>query len=401
MPQQFSYKAMDTHGRIIQGQLTADNANDLEARLERMGLDLIHCRGKTAHSRRAGKVTRQELITFCFYMEQLTRSGVPVLDGLADLRDSLPQSRFREVVSGLYESIQGGQRLSEALSHFSETFDKVFSNLIKAGEESGNLDVVFKHLTENLKWQDELIAKTKKLMMYPAFVGVVIVGVLFFLMIYLVPQLVSFIKSMGQELPLHTRILIVTSNIFAQYWYLILGIPVVSVVVINSLLQKSLSLRFKADRLKLKVWLIGPILEKIILARFASFFALLYGSGITVIESLSISKELSGNLVVEAALQRVIDNIADGVSISESFSRARLFPPLVLRMVKVGEGTGELDMALLNVSYFYDREVKDSIDKIQTLIEPIMTIIMGLLLGWVMISVLGPIYDMITKFDFK
>ena len=136
-----------------------------------------------------------------------------------------------------------------------------------------------------------------------------------------------------------------------------------------------------------------------ILARFATFFALLYGAGITVLDSLNLSKGVIGNRVIEQALQQVIDNIADGVSISESFERARLFPPLVLRMVKVGESTGELDGALANVSYFYNREVTESVEKIQTLVEPVMTVILGLLLGWVVLSVLGPIYDTITSFE--
>jgi type IV pilus assembly protein PilC len=135
----------------------------------------------------------------------------------------------------------------------------------------------------------------------------------------------------------------------------------------------------------------------VILARFATFFALLYGSGITVLDCLSICQKLAGNLVIENALQEVNDKIAQGMSISKSFESVHLFPPLVLRMVSIGESTGELDGALLNVSYFYDREVRESIDKIQTLIEPAMTVILGLLLGWVIISVLGPIYDIIGE----
>lgn len=396
MPQQFFYKAMDDDGHITQGQLSANNVNDLEVRLERMGLDLIHYRTRKPRRFNLGKVSRQDLINFCFYMEHLTRAGVPLMEGLSDLRDSLPQARFREVVSSLYESIQGGERLSEAMAHFPDTFDQVFISLVNAGEEGGKLNLVFKHLTDTLKWQDEVIAKTKKLLIYPAFMGTVILGVLMFLMIYLVPELIKFITSVNAELPLHTRILIFTSNIFVAHWKIIVALPFILVIVFKMVIRTNLRARFVVDRLKLRVWVIGPILEKIILARFATFFALLYGAGITVLNSLSICKTMSGNLVIEAALQRVRDNIADGISITESFERTGLFPPLILRMVKVGETTGELDTALLNVSYFYDREVKDAIDKMQSLVEPAMTVILGLLLGWVVLSVLGPIYDVIV-----
>jgi len=399
MSQQFFYKAMDKDGRIVQGQLSANNINDLELRLERMELDIIHYRTKKSRNFQVGKVTRQELITFCFHMENLTRAGVPLLDGFSDLRDSLSQSRFREVVSSLIESIEGGMRLSGAMAEFPDTFDQVFTTLIRSGEESGNLHIVFQHLTETLKWQDEIIAKTKRLLMYPAFLGTVILIATFFLMIYLVPQLVTLVKSVGAELPLHTRILIAVSDAFVNYWYIILAIPVAIFILLNVAMQTSPSFHITIDYLKLRVWIIGPILEKLILARFATFFSLLYKSGITVLDSLQICKKLAGNLMVEKALQQVSDNIAEGVSISESFERVHLFPPLVLRMVAVGESTGELDNALANVSYFYNREVKESIDKLQTLIEPIMIVVLGLLLGWVIMSVLGPIYDTIAGFS--
>ncbi|ALG66992.1 type II secretion system F family protein [Beggiatoa leptomitoformis] len=403
MVQKYAYRAMDGRGRVMEGSIDANNINELEHRLEKMGLDLIHYRIKQTYNRHARrKITRQDLITFCFYMEHLSRAGVPLLDGLTDLRDSLPQSYMREVLSGLIEDIQGGKTLSEAMRSYPSIFDMVFINLIFAGEESGQLVSVFQHLTNTLKWHDELIAKTKKLLMYPSFVAVVVIGVFFFLMTYLVPQLIAFIQnmSMGYQLPWHTRLLIVVSDFLVNYWYIVLLTPILLFFLLKFAMRRSQRLCFKIDLLKLRVWLIGPILEKIILARFANFFALLYGAGITVLDGLKISKALAGNLVIESAIQQVYDHIADGVSISESFERVSLFPPLVLRMVKVGESTGELDAALENISYFYNREVGESIEKIQTMIEPVMTIILGTLLGWVMLSVLGPIYDMITQFKF-
>jgi len=397
MPQQYFYKAMDHHGMISQGYLTANNNNDLEARLERMGLDLIHYRANKPHQFRLHKkVARQELITFCFHMFHLTRAGVPLVEGLCDLRDSLPPCRMREIVSSIVDNIEGGEKLSEALAHYPETFDSVFVNLIAAGEESGQLSMVFEHLTETLKWHDELVAKTKKLLMYPIFMGVVIMGALFFLMTYLVPQMVTFIENVQAELPWYTKLLMWLSNFMTDYWYIVLFGPILTIVGLKVGATFSVRLRFWLDYLLLKSWIFGPIFKKIILARFANFFALLYSSGITVLDSLSITKSLAGNLVIENALEQVANQIVDGVGISESFERANLFPPLVLRMVKVGESTGELDSALMNVSYFYNREVKEAIEKIQTLIEPVMTVILGLMLAWIMIAVLGPIYDIIS-----
>lgn len=398
MNQHFYYKAMDAHGRIIQGHIDANNESDLEARLDRMGLDLILYRQQKQRRRIKGKVSRIELITFCLHMEQLSRSGVPLMAGLMDLRDSLPQSTFRDVISNLIENIEGGEQLSEAMQHFPDTFDPVFVNLIDAGEASGQLSTVFHHLTESLKWQDEMIARTKKMLMYPAFVSVVVLAVLFFLMTYLVPQLVSFLKNIGSELPAHTQFLLTISGFFVNYWHLMLTIPFLFISALYGLIRISPRVRFIIDRLKLKAWVIGPILEKIILARFANFFALLYGSGVTVLDSLDICKGLMGNLVMAQAIEQVRNSIADGTSISESFEQVKLFPPLVLRMVRVGESTGNLEVSLANVSYFYDRNVKESIERMQTLIEPTLTVVMGMLLLWVMASVLGPIYDKVSEF---
>lgn len=395
----FSYKAVDEDGKTVTGRIDAANTAELEQRLSRIGLYLIS--NKTAGTGVSfllkRKVKRQDLINFCFYLEQLSKAGVPLLEGLADLRDSIEQPHFKEIVASLIEQIEGGSRLSDAIAAYPTVFSPIFVSLIRAGEETGQLAEVFKNLTETLKWQDELAAQTKKLLMYPAFVGTIISGVVFFLMIYLVPQLLGFIKNMGGELPLHTKVLIVVSDVFVNYWYLILSAPVLLFVGMKFLLATSEKFRFRVDGWKLNVWLVGPILRKIVLARFATFFAMMYSAGITILDSIKISENIAGNLVIADGLKRVGAQIAEGQSFTTSFQNVGLFPPLVIRMLRVGETTGALDTAMHNVSYFYDREVKESIERIQAMIEPMMTVTMGLILGWVMLSVIGPIYDLISK----
>ena len=395
----FKYRAINHDGSIVRGRIDSANEQDLESRLMSMGLELVTMdKINTSSGLVSGRhISRQELINFCFHMEQMTRAGVPILESLTDLRDSLDNPRFKEVISAVIISIEGGKRFSQALQEFPQLFDKVFVALIEAGEQSGQLDLVLNKMTDSLKWQDELISHTKKLVMYPIFVGTVVLGVVFFLMIYLVPQMVSFIKNMGEEIPIHTRMLIATSNFIVHYWYLILGLPIVLFFAIRYGVNHSTDFRYKIDSLKLRVWLVGPVLKKIILARFTTYFSLLYRSGVTVLSSLKITEEITGNSVVQKALRNVRQYTADGLSLSESIQKAELFPPLVVRMLKVGENTGRLDTALDNVSYFYNRDVKESIEKVQSMIEPVMTVFLGIILGWVMISVLGPIYDIISK----
>jgi type IV pilus assembly protein PilC len=398
----YRYKAVTPQGRVMHGNLDAVNVADLEVRLSRMGMEMVNYREVKARGKSvAGRgIKRVDLINFCFHLEQLVRAGVPILEGLADLRDSMESRKLREVCSAMVESIQGGKNLSQAMSDFPHIFNNVFVNLIRVGEESGQLPEVLRQMTENLKWADEQASHTKKLFMYPAFVFVIVTAVLFFLMIYLVPQLLQFIKNMGQQLPLHTRILVVVSDIFVKYWYLILGLPTALVIGVLVGIRTSPAFRAKVDGWILHVPILGPILKKIILTRFANYFALMYTSGVTVLECMRICADIVGNKAVEAAIQDASRRIADGGGIAASFTYSGLFPPLVLRMLRVGENTGALDTALVNVGYFYSRDVRESIAKLQTLIEPAMTIIMGGLLAWVMVSVLGPIYDLITKIKY-
>lgn len=395
----YAYRAMDPAGALVPGSMDASNGADLELRLRRMELDLIDFRVAGQPLLVLGKraIRRQDLINFCFHMEQMCGAGVPILEGLGDLRDSMEHPRFREIITDLIENIEGGLQLSGALANHADVFDHTFSSLILAGEQSGKLAEVFKNLSESLKWQDELAAQSKKIIMYPAVVGLVVTAVTFFLMIYLVPQLTAFIRNMGGVLPLHTRALIAVSGVFIGYWHVLLALPVLAWGGARLWLRHSGAARLRADGWKLRLWLVGPVLEKIILARFATFFAMMYGSGITILECLRLSEGIAGNRVIAAGLHRAAQLISEGQGVTAAFQQTGIFPPLVIRMLKVGEATGALDAALRNVSYFYNREVKDMIEKVQSMIEPAMTVILGLLLGWIMLSVLGPIYDTISK----
>jgi len=395
----FTYKAANQEGIITKGDIRAHNVYEVERRLESMGYDLISHKeiNPNRFSLFNRKIKRKDLINFTYQMEQLTRSGVALLDGLKDLRDSLETSPFKDVLTNVVEAIEGGKKFSEALKEYPNVFDTVFVSLVAIGEESGQLPRVLKDLAESMKWMDELIAHTKKIMIYPSIVLLVVLGVVAFLMIYLVPQLIPFIKEMGGELPLHTKALIWTSNMFAHYWHIIFSAPVAAIILFKIALKSNPKLRLKFDGFKLKIPLIGSVLLKIKLARFASYFALMYSSGVTVLESIRVGTDLMDNKVLEQGVATARQKIADGTPMSQSFAEIGLFPPLVTRMLKLGEDTGRLDEALLNISYFYDREVQDAIDKLEPALEPLLTVAMGGMMAWIMVAVLGPVYDIITK----
>ena len=392
----FSYRAMNPQGKLVSGNMDAMNVVDLELRLKRLELDLVTQSLSTRpRLRRARRVRRTELITFCFHLEQLMRSGVPILEALSDLRDTVNDSAFREILANLVESIEGGLSLSDAMAQHPETFDTVFISLVRAGEQSGQLPLVLEKLSDNLKWQDEIAAQTKKVLMYPAFMGVIILAAIAIMMGKIVPDLAVVIKTLTPVLPLQTRILIAISNFFKNYWYVMIILPAVAYTATVMVLKTSPAARLRLDSLKLRLPFIGPILHKLILTRFATFFAMMYASGINILDCLQAAEKMAGNRVVEDGLQRVGRQIAEGEGVSQAFASVKLFPPLVLRMLRVGESTGALDRALANVSYFYDRDVKESIARAQGLIEPGLTVILGVLFGWVALSMLGPVWSVI------
>jgi type IV pilus assembly protein PilC len=329
-------------------------------------------------------------------MEHLIRAGVPLLDTLHDLRDSADNPRFRNVVAEVADSIESGASLSQALAQHPHVFDSVFQSLIAAGEHAGKLPEVLRDLTDAVKWQDELAAHTKRLMLYPAFLGTLVVGIFIFLLVYLVPQMAGFITNLGQALPLHTRILLAASDFLVHQWrVLTVGFPL-TLIGTTLLIRTHPHFRHRWDGVQLRLPLIGDVLRKLILSRLASVLALMYGAGISILDSLHVVGNVVGNRIIGEGLQTAEQQIRDGQRLAAAFQNTGLFPPLVIRMLHVGESTGALDTALSNVAYFYSRDAKESVARMQVLLEPVLTVIIGALLGWIMLAILGPIYDAIS-----
>jgi type IV pilus assembly protein PilC len=395
----FEYKAIDKSGRSARGKLDAANEVDLELRLRKMGLDLITTRLLRSHTPTlaSGSITRQDLITFCFDLEQISRAGIPILEGLRDLREGMDNPRFREILTSVLEDIEGGKTLSQALSAFPRVFNTVFVSLIRAGELAGTLTEVFENLGATLKWQDELVSQTRRLLVYPTMVLVVVLAVMMFLLLYLVPQVTALLRTMGLDLPIQTRVLIWISQFTASYWPLMLLFPVVAAAVVSFMVRTNPRGQYLFDYAILHLPIVGVILQKIILARFANFFALMYRSGITILDAVRTSEDIVANRYVADGIQRAGQQINAGESLSEAFRNLGMFPPLVIRMLRVGESTGALDNALMNVTYFYNRDVRDSVDKALKLLEPTLTLVLGTLLALILFSVLTPVYDIIGK----
>lgn len=391
----YRYRAATPQGQIVKGEVQALHELDLEAQLAHMGLLLL--RASANHRRSVQRLTPRARISLLFQLELLLRAGVPLLSALGDLRQACEAASSRQLCAGLAERIEGGATLAQAMAGYPGVFPQAVVQLVRCGEVSGQLAEVLQETVRWLKWQDELAAKTRRLLLYPGFVLAVITAVIVFLMVYLVPQLVLFLTSMGRAVPLQTRLLIALSDLFAHHGWLLLCALALPAAALAALAWAHAPVRQRLHQAQLALPLFGPVLKKMLLARFATTLSLLYRSGVPLIEALAVCQKISHNLALQQAIGAARERVVNGATLSEGFAAESVFSPLVIRMLKVGESTGALDAALSQVSYSYVRDIDESVGRLQALTEPALTLLLGLVLGWITLAVLGPIYDTIAS----
>lgn len=398
----YQFSGINRYGERVSGQIEGKNQAEVEQKLQASKVDILSLKPKGRGFKlfKRKQITRKEIIAITFQFEQLLRAGVPLMEILADLRDSFENHAVKEMLDFIYQSMEGGETFSHALQSYRDVFGDVYISLVSVGEKTGQLEVILADLANMLKWEDELLAKAKKVMIYPAIVSLVVLGVVLLMMVFVVPELLGFIGQMGGELGASTRALIATSSFIQNNILFLLAAPFVLVFIFKAWLKRSQSFRVLFDQAKFKIKIIGPVLYKLKIARLANSLAVMYSAGMSFTESMLLASKVVDNTYMEKNVLMAIRLIKEGEPIHQAFAAAKVFPPLGVRMVKVGERSGQMDESLKNVSYFYDREAKESIEKIEPAIEPLLTIIMAVIVGWVMMAVLGPVYDTITQVQF-
>ncbi|MBE0492948.1 MAG: type II secretion system F family protein [Thiomicrospira sp.] len=398
----YQFSGINRYGERVRGQIEGKNQAEVEQKLQASKIDILSLKpkGRGLKLFKQTKITRKEIIAITFQFEQLLRAGVPLMEILADLRDSFENHAVKEMLDFIYQSMEGGETFSHALQSYRDVFGDVYISLVSVGEQTGQLEVILADLANMLKWEDELLAKAKKVMIYPAIVSLVVLGVVLLMMVFVVPELLGFISQMGGELGASTRALIATSSFIQNNILFLLAAPFVLVFIFKAWLKRSEMFRIQFDKAKFKIKIIGPVLYKLKIARLANSLAVMYSAGMSFTESMKLASKVVDNTYMEKNVLMAIRLIKEGEPIHQAFATANVFPPLGVRMVKVGERSGQMDESLKNVSYFYDREAKESIEKIEPAIEPLLTIIMAVIVGWVMMAVLGPVYDTITQVQF-
>lgn len=397
----YTYKAVDEQGKSLRGRITAAHELDLEAKLKEIGLDLISASQlREGFSIALGGVKDKDKIMLCVHLEQLDRAGVPILESLADVRDTTDSPGLKNMLGDVYESVRSGLMLSEALSKYPKTFDSVFVGLVASGEKTGNLYEAFANLAFHIKWAAETRRKVVKAITYPIFTLVIMSISVGILMVKVVPQLRTFLESQGRELPGYTLALLATSDFVANNWLLCIIFPIAFVIGVKALKRASYGFAYWCDSVMLKVPFIGSVVKKIDMGRFTHFFGVLYNSGIDILESLRVGQSVVKNRVLSEAISMVRKIVSDGNSLTGALRSTEQFPSLVVRMFKVGEDSGNMKQALENVNFFYDREVNDSVDTMVATIKPAMTIVLAFILVWIAASMFGPLYSMIGEMEY-
>lgn len=397
----YKYVTLNESGHKVRGQITAANELDLEERLSSIGLDLISYKEvKQAKQSFLGSVTLQDLIVICIHLEQLERAGVPILDAIADLRDTAESIPLKNLMSDIYESVKAGSMLSAAFAEHPKVFNDVFVGLVAAGEKTGNLHEIFFHLARHLKWVNNIKRKIKKAIYYPLFLLFLMSGIVALMMLFVIPKLSSFLTAQDFDLPVYTTSLIATSNAFVEYWYIIFSTPVAIFFFIRLLAKTSDTFAYNLDAFKLMIPYLGNTILKIELARFCHFFSVTFKSGIGILECLDVTIKVAKNKILRENISMVKRSVSEGNSLTASLSISNRFPNLVIRMFKVGEESGNLDSTLENINFFYDREVEDSVNNMVGVIQPMLTIIMGGIMMWVSLAVFGPLYNSFSNMNF-
>ncbi|MDD5424193.1 MAG: type II secretion system F family protein [Candidatus Omnitrophica bacterium] len=395
----FKYTAKDRDGKSISGVMDAANSVALVDTLRQKELTIISIeeakeKFKATASIGGDKASMDDLVIFSRQLATMVDAGIPLVGALDALQDQMEKAGFKNIVRKVRDSVEGGLSLSEALSKQPNVFSSFFINMVRAGESSGNLDEILDRVAIYMEKTIALIRKVKSSLIYPAVVIFMAIAITTFLIIFVVPTFKNIFSTIGVSLPLPTLILIAISDIMRK-WILFVIIAIIVLVFLVSRLIKTDRGALAWDKLLLKIPVIGQLLRKVAVARFARTLSTLQKSGVSILTALEIVGKTSGNKVIEQAVTQTKLSIKEGESIAQPLTASKVFPPMVTRMISVGEQTGKLEEMLSKVADFYESEVDAAVSGLTSLIEPLIIAFLGIVVGGIVVSMFLPIVKLI------
>lgn len=394
--QTFIWEGTDKRGTKMKGETSAKSANLLKAELRKQGIAPTVVKQKTKPMfGNAGKaITPGDVAIFSRMIATMMQSGVPMVQAFEIIAGGQKNPRLKDLLNAIKTDIEGGSSLSEALGKHPIYFDELFQNLVKAGETAGVLDTVLDTIATYKENLEILKGKIKKALFYPAVVCAVAVLVSAVLLIFVVPQFQSVFKSFGADLPAFTMFLVQASDFMVAYWFFILVAVVGGAFGFMELFKRSLTLQHFIDRAILKVPIIGEIMHNSAVARFARTLGVTFRAGVPMVEALETVGPACGNMVYATAVKRIREDVSVGYQLNVAMRQVDLFPHMVIQMTAIGEEAGALDAMLFKVAEFYETEVNNAVDTLSSLIEPMVMVIIGGVVGSIVVGMYLPIFKL-------
>ncbi len=392
----FEYTAKKKDGTSQKGTITANSqASALEALQERGVQPLLVKKASKSWNfdiplPNQGKVKKQELVVFTRQFATMVNAGVPIARTLSTLRDQAESDAFKKVLSDIVDDVEGGVQLSAAMEKHPKAFSRVYVNMIRAGEEGGILDQIADRLANQVEKDSEMKGKVKSAMIYPAVILLITLGAFVFIMVSIIPKLAEIFDQVEGELPIQTKIMLGISNFMTNQGLLLLIIIIVTVIAFIRFVRTTKG-KYIFDTALLKAPIFGNIVLKVNVARFARTFSSLSTAGVSVLDSLHVTSGALSNSVIRNGLDRSAEQIKNGGAIAKSLEKQEIFPPLIIQMSSVGEETGQIDVVLDKVAEFYEKEVDRVMSGLTSIIEPLLILVLGGMVGMIVASVFGPI----------
>jgi len=409
----YKYTAKGPGGKTVEGTLQANDKNEAVAELRRQnlvvmsvdqassakGLGKLSLGGKKSGPKKAGGKpggSREEIVMFTRQLATMIGAGLALLESLEVLGDQAESPGMRATCAKLSNDVRGGSDLSVAMEGCPKAFDELYVSMVRAGEVSGQMDIILERLADYQEANESLRREIKSAMTYPVVSMVLVSGITMFLMIGVVPGFKEVFASLDSELPAITQFTLGVSDWMRANWVMML-VGMAGTVIGGSMFKKTEVGGLFFDKLSLKMPVFGPLLRKVSLARFSRTFATLIRSGVPIMTTLDIVAETAGNRVVAGAVLESRESVRAGNLLSEPLTGSKVFPPMVVRMIAIGERTGALEVLLEKIAEFYDAQVKAAVSSLTSLIEPILISVMGIIVGGVVLSVFMPILDVVGK----
>jgi len=392
----FDWEGKDQKGNRIRGQMDGPNADWVKAQLRRKGTTPMRVRKHRQSAFGSGKkkIKAADIAVFARQLSTMLNAGVPLVQSFDIVGNGLENKSMQELVYSIKADIEGGSNLSTALRRYPQYFDALFSNLVFAGEQSGTLDTLLDKIATYKEKTEALKAKIRKAMYYPAAVITVAIVVTTILLVYVVPTFQKLFESMGGELPAFTLMVVHLSEFFQKWWLMVFGGIAALAVGFVQAKKRSKSIQDGVDKLSLKIPLIGTILQKATIARFARTMSTMFAAGVPLVEAMESVAGASGNSVYEVAILQMRDEAATGQQLQVTMEHTGLFPNMVVQMTAIGEESGSLDAMLGKVADFYEEEVDNAVDSLTSLMEPMIMAFLGVVIGGLVIAMYLPIFKM-------